>query len=188
MSFDIDAAGRETREKMGKALAHLEEELKGIRTGRATPGLVEHIQVEAYGSNQPLKNVAQIGVPDARSLSIKPFDASILKDIERAIQASNLGVNPTIDGKQIRINLPPLSEERRKQLVAHVKQLCEQQRVALRNLRRDVLKKAEGAMAEHAITEDAHKKFEKTVSDLLKDTEKKVDEVFKKKQEEVMTV
>jgi ribosome recycling factor len=188
MTFATDAALKETREKMQKATAHLEEEMRGIRTGRATPGLVENIPVEAYGSHQPLKNLCQIGIPDPRTISIKPFDGSIVKDVEKAIQASNLGINPSSDGKSIRLNLPPLSEERRKQLVAFAKEKCEQQRVALRNLRRDVLKHGEKAYAEHAITEDAWKKFEKQVSDLLKETEKKIDEVLKKKSEEILTV
>jgi ribosome recycling factor len=188
MTFSTDAALKETREKMTKALAHLEEEMRGVRTGRATPGLVENIMVEAYGSHQPLKNLAQIGTPDPRTISIKPFDGSILKDIEKAIQASNLGINPSNDGKQVRLNLPPLSEERRKQLVAFAKDKCEQQRIALRNLRRDSLKHGEKAHAEHVITEDAWKKFEKQVSDLLKETEKKIDDVLKKKSEEILTV
>jgi ribosome recycling factor len=188
MTFATEAASKEAREKMQKALAHLEEEMRGIRTGRAAPGLVENIQVEVYGSHQPIKNLAQIATPDPRSLSIKPFDMSTLKEIERAIQASNLGINPINDGKQIRLVLPPLSEERRKQLVAFAKERCEAQRIALRNLRRDVLKHGEKAYAEHVITEDAWKKFEKSVSDLLKETEKKIDEILKKKSEEILTV
>ncbi|HYC76119.1 MAG TPA: ribosome recycling factor [Planctomycetota bacterium] len=188
MTFSTETAFKETKDKMAKAVAHLEEEMRGIRTGRASPGLVEGIPVEVYASHQPIKNVAQIAIPDARTISIKPFDTSIVKDIERAIQASSLGVNPSVDGKTIRINLPPLSEDRRKQLVAHVKQICEAQRVALRNLRRDVLKHAEKAYAAHEITEDAWKKFDKQVSDHLKETEKKIDDVFKKKSEEVLTV
>lgn len=188
MTFATEPALKEAREKMLKALAHLEEEMRGIRTGRATPGLVENIPVEAYGSHQPLKNLAQIAIPDPRSISIKPFDAGIVKDVEKAIQASNLGINPSVDGKSIRLNLPPLSEERRKQLVSFAKEKCEQQRVSLRNLRRDVLKHAEKAYADHVITEDAWKKFEKQVSDLLKETEKKIDDVLKRKSEEILTV
>ncbi len=188
MTFTTDAGLKETKDKMNKAVTFLEEELKGIRTGRATPALVENIRVEAYGSTQPLKNLAQIMVSDARTLQIKPFDSTTLKDIERGISASDLGITPNNDGKIIRINLPPLSEERRKQLVHHVKDLCEQQRVSLRNLRRDILKKAEQAKKEHGITEDDHKKFDKQISDLLKAEEAKVDDLFKKKQAEVMTV
>ncbi len=188
MTFSTDDTLKETREKMSKAVAHLEEEMRGIRTGRATPGLVENIMVEAYGSHQALKNVAQISTPDPRSIAIRPFDASIVKDIEKAIQASNLGINPSSDGKQVRLNLPPLSEDRRKQLVAFSKDKCEQQRIALRNLRRDALKHGEKAHTEHVITEDVWKKFEKQVSDLLKETEKKIDDVLKKKSEEILTV
>jgi ribosome recycling factor len=188
MTFAADAALRETREKMNKAVSFLEEELRGIRTGRATPALVENIHVEAYGAQQALKNVAQIMVPDPRSIQIKPFDGGILKDIERAILASNLGITPNNDGKVIRLAMPPLTEERRKQLAHHVKELCEQQRISMRNLRRDVLKKADQAKKEHALTEDEHKKFDKQISDLLKDEEKKVDEAFKKKSEEVLAI
>jgi ribosome recycling factor len=188
MTFSSDGSLRETREKMNKAVTFLEDELRGIRTGRATPALVENIHVEAYGAQQALKNVAQIMVPDPKSIQIKPFDASILKDIERAILASNLGITPGSDGKVIRLVMPPLTEERRKQLVHHVKELCEQQRISLRNLRRDVLKKADAAKKEHALTEDEHKKFDKQISDLLKDEEKKIDEAFKKKSEEVLAI
>jgi ribosome recycling factor len=188
MTFSSDGSLRETREKMNKAVAFLEEELRGIRTGRATPALVENIHVEAYGAQQSLKNVAQIMVPDPKSIQIKPFDPGIIKDIERAIQASNLGIMPSNDGKVIRLAMPPLTEERRKQLAHHVKELCEQQRVSLRNLRRDVLKKADQAKKEHAMTEDDHKKFDKQISDLLKDEEKKIDEAFKKKSEEVLAI
>ena len=188
MTFSAEASLRESREKMNKAVSFLEDELRGIRTGRATPALVENIHVEAYGQQQALKNVAQIMVPDAKSIQIKPFDPSIIKDIERAIQASNLGITPNNDGKVIRLTMPPLNEERRKQLVHHVKELCEQQRISLRNLRRDILKKAEQAKKEHELTEDEHKKFDKQISDLLKDEEKKIDDSFKKKSEEVLAI
>ncbi len=186
--FVTDAVLKEVRERMQKAVDYLDTELKGIRTGRATPGLVEHIRVEVYGSGQPLKNVAQISTPDARTIAIKPFDASTLKDIERGIAASDLGVMPNSDGKTIRINLPSLTEERRKQLVAHVKSICEQQRVQLRNARRDFLKKSEVALAEKTVTEDARTKFDKQVNDLHKDMEKKIEDLFKKKSEEVMHI
>ena len=186
--FNTDAVLKEVREKMQKAVDYLDAELKGIRTGRATPGLVEHIRVEVYGSGQPLKNVAQISTPDARTIAIKPFDGSTLKDIERGIAASDLGVMPNSDGKTIRINLPPLTEERRKQLVAHVKSICEQQRVQLRNARRDYLKKVETALAEKTVTEDARTKFDKQVNDLHKDMEKPIDDLFKKKSEEIMQI
>jgi ribosome recycling factor len=186
--FNTDAVLKEVREKMQKAVDYLDAELKGIRTGRATPGLVEHIRVEVYGSGQPLKNVAQISTPDARTIAIKPFDGSTLKDIERGIAASDLGVMPNSDGKTIRINLPPLTEERRKQLVAHVKSICEQQRVQLRNARRDYLKKVESALAEKTVTEDARTKFDKQVNDLHKDMEKRIDDLFKKKSEEIMQI
>lgn len=186
--FNTDAVIKEVREKMQKAVDYLDAELKGIRTGRATPGLVEHIRVEVYGSGQPLKNVAQISTPDARTIAIKPFDGSTLKDIERGIAASDLGVMPNSDGKTIRINLPPLTEERRKQLVSHVKSICEQQRVQLRNARRDYLKKSETALAEKTVTEDARTKFDKQVNDLHKDMEKRIDDLFKKKSEEIMQI
>lgn len=188
MTFSADAALKETRDKMQKGVAFLEEELRGIRTGRATPALVENLHVEAYGAQQALKNVAQILVPDPKSIQIKPFDGGILKDIEKAILASNLGITPNNDGKVIRLVMPPLTEERRKQLVHHVKELCEQQRVSLRNLRRDVLKKAEVAKKEHGLTEDEHKKFDKSISDLLKESEKRIDDAFKKKSEEVLAI
>lgn len=188
MTFAADAALRETREKMNKAVQFLEDEMRGIRTGRATPALVENIHVEAYGSQTALKNVAQIMVPDPKSIQIKPFDPGIIKDIERAILASNLGITPNNDGKLVRLAMPPLTEERRKQLVHHVKELCEQQRISLRNLRRDVLKKADQAKKEHALTEDEHKKLDKQISDLLKEEEKKIDDSFKKKSDEVLAI
>ncbi|MFO1051503.1 MAG: ribosome recycling factor [Planctomycetota bacterium] len=170
-----------------KTIHHLADLLAGIRTGRASPALVDHIRVEAYGSMSQLAHVAHIQVPEARQLVIKPFDVSILKAIEKAIQTSDLGVNPSVEGKAIRLSLPPLSQEQRKKLGARVKDLAEQSRVALRNERRDANKAAEHAMAAHEISEDLLEEAKTEIQERLKHFEKQIDEILQKKTHEIMT-
>jgi ribosome recycling factor len=176
----------EFEDRADKSIAHLAETLAGIRTGRASPALVEHIKVPAYGTSTPLNQLAHVSVPEARQLVVKPFDPSILKDIERALLTSDLGLTPSSDGKLLRLTLPPLSEEQRKKLAVRVKDFAEQTRVALRNERRDANKKAEHALKAHQITEDLNREIHDAIQESLKGHEKKIDEILARKTQEIM--
>ena len=175
----------EAEENMEKAVEHLRMELRGIRTGRANPGLVENIRVDYYGSPTPLKQMANIGVPEPAMLMIKPFDPSSVSDIEKAILASKLGITPSSDGKVIRLQIPPLSEERRKQLVKMAKDYAEAQRVALRNIRRDVNRKIDG-MKKDGMSEDDVAVHKESVDELTKKYVAQVDEILGEKTKELM--
>jgi len=176
------------REAMEKAMAHLQKEFRLIRTGRATPALVENIRVQAYGSEVPLKQCGNISVPEARQLLIKPFDASILKEIEKAILASDLGVTPQNDGKVLRLTFPPLTEDRRKKLAQEVKAKGEEGKIAIRNARRDGVKEVEDLLKARKISEDDAKKAKDKVQELVKGYEKKADEEVEKKSKEIMEI
>jgi ribosome recycling factor len=180
---------KEAEIRMKGAIESLEEDLAGIRTGRASPALIEKLQVEYYGTATPLMQLATISVPEARVLLIRPFDPSTLKAIEKAILASDLGLTPNNDGKVIRLNLPPLTEERRRDLVKVVHNRLEESRIAIRNIRRDVMKDLKEFEKEKLISEDDLKTAEE---ELQKLTERMaVDEIEKigeKKQKEIMEV
>lgn len=174
--------------RMKGAVQALEEELAGIRTGRASPALVEKMLIDYYGAPTPLIQLASISVPEPRSLLIKPFDPSSLKSIERTIMASDLGLPPNNDGKTIRLNLPPLTEERRRDLVKVVHHRLEDSRVAVRNVRRDVMKDLHEFEDEKLISEDELKRGE---TELQKLTDKYIEEVAAvgaKKEKEIMEV
>lgn len=174
--------------KMEKALEVLGEELKGLRTGRANPGLVENLKVEYYGTPTPLKQLATISVPEAQVIVIKPYDPVALKEIEKAFLQSDLGFNPQSDGKVIRINLPSLTEERRKKLASQVKEMSEETKIAIRNVRRDVNKRIDKEEKEGLLSEDDADKTRKEVQDLTRDYEKKVDDLVTKKTQEIMKI
>lgn len=178
----------ETEESMEKAVSHLSKSFRSIRTGRATPALVENIKVQAYGSEMPLKQCGNISVPEARQLVIKPFDVSIISSIEKAIQASDLGVTPQGDGKIIRLQFPPLTEDRRKQLATQVKNQGEDSKVSIRNARRDGNKELDKLQKDKLITEDDLKKLKDDINDLTKKYEKKVDDEVQKKTDEIMEI
>jgi len=165
---------KEAEDRMKAAIQSLEDDLAGIRTGRATPALIEKLPVEYYGSPTPLMQLASISVPDARTLLIKPFDKTTIKGIERAIITSNLGLTPNNDGNSIRLNLPPLTEERRRDLVKVVNQRVEEAKVAVRNIRRDLIKDLLEFEKEKLIAEDDLKKGEE---ELQKLTDKMIDEI-----------
>ena len=174
--------------RMKSAMQVLHDDLAGIRTGRASPALVERLPVEYYGVPTPLQQMASISVPEPRTLTIKPFDAGMLKTIEKAIQSSDLGLNPNSDGKVLYLNLPPLNEQRRRELVKHVHHRLEESRVAIRNIRRDAHNDMRDFEKEKLISEDELKRGEE---DLQKLTDKYVDEVGdqgKKKEAEIMEV
>ncbi len=176
------------KQKTDKTLKHLKEQLGGIRTGRASPTLVDTIRVDYYGTSTPLMQVAHISVPEPRQLLIKPFDGSpqVIKDIERAIQKSDLGLNPQSDGKVLRLIMPPLSGEQRQKLVHKVKDLVEQNRVALRNERRDANKLADQMKKDGKLTEDQCKKAHEAIDKELKLVEAQLDDVLKSKSKEIM--
>jgi len=179
---------KESEARMKGAIQALEEDLSGIRTGRASPALVERLQVEYYGSPTPLIQLASINVPEPRSLLIKPFDATTLKTIERAIQASDLGLTPNNDGKTIRLNLPPLTEERRRELVKVVHNRVEEARVATRNVRRDSIKDLREFEQEKMISEDERKKGEEEIQKLTDRYIEEINAIGEKKEKEILEV
>ncbi len=172
--------------KMKKAVEFLQDELKVVRTGRASTGLVENLKVDYYGTPTPLKQMATLATPQADMVVIKPFDPSSVKDIEKAIKNSDLSIAPIMDGKLIRLNIPSLSEERRQQLVGQAKQMGEQAKVSIRNIRRDANKHLEKEQKDKIITEDELDKGKKQVDDITKECVDKVDLVVKKKSDEIM--
>jgi len=172
--------------RMKKTLNFLKRELANIHTGRATPHMVEDIKVSAYDSELPIKQVATISIPEPRLIIISPWDKSLLTEIERTIQRANIGINPQNDGQVIRLVVPPLSEERRRSMVDLVKRITEQHRVALRNIRRDVIDKLRKMKKEGELSEDDAKRLEKQVDDLTKDYIGKADELMEAKISELM--
>ncbi len=179
---------KDTETRMKGAIQALEDDLAGIRTGRAHPALVEKLQVEYYGTPTPLMQLASISVPEPRSLLIRPFDAATLKTIERSILASDLGLNPNNDGKQIRLNLPPLTEERRRDLVKVVHNRAEEARVAIRNVRRDMIKDMRDFEEEKMISEDELKRGEEEMQKYTDRFIHEVGMVAERKEKEIMEV
>ena len=184
----LKEAHNEAEDRMKGALEALEEDLAGIRTGRASPALVERLSVEYYGMPTPLMQLATISVPESRMLMIRPFDASTLRNIERAIQASDLGLTPNNDGKVIRLNLPPLTEERRHELVKLVHTRLEEARVAVRNVRRDGIKDLREFEHEKLISEDELEEGEESLQKLTDKYIELVNEVGVHKEKEIMEV
>jgi ribosome recycling factor len=179
---------KEAETRMHAAIQSLDDDLAGIRTGRATPALVEKLSVEYYDTPTPLVQLASISVPEQRSLLIKPFDPTSIKNVERAILASDLGLTPSNDGKQIRLNLPPLTEERRRELVKVVHSRLEESRIAVRNIRRDLHNDMREFEKEKLISEDDLKRGEE---DLQKITDKHIEDINKHgqhKEQEIMEV
>ncbi|RMF94564.1 MAG: ribosome recycling factor [Planctomycetota bacterium] len=173
-------------EKMEKAVAVLKQSLAGIRTGRANPGLVESLKVEAYGSPTPLKQLATVGAPEPQTIVIRPFDPGTLKDIEKAIQSSELGFNPQNDGRVIRINVPPLSNEVRQKMVRRIKDLCEEAKLAIRNIRREGNKAADAAEKAKEMSEDDRDRVKEKIQELTKKYEDQANEAAKAREKEVL--
>jgi ribosome recycling factor len=178
----------ECEEGMDKAVAHLIKSFRTVRTGRATPALVENLKVEAYGSEMPLKQCGNISVPEARMLVVKPFDAGVIGAIEKALLASDLGVTPQSDGKLVRLQFPALNEDRRKQLATQIKNNGEEAKVSIRNARRDGNKDLDKLQKDKSITEDDCKRLKEDINDLTKKHEKTVDSEVSKKTEEIMEI
>jgi len=182
------AISTDAEHKMVKAIEVMTNEFKGIRTGRASPALVENIKVDYYGSPTPLRQLANISIPEPRAIIIKPYDAACLKDIEKAIMTSDTGINPNNDGKLIRLNLPPLSEERRKQLSKTAKDTSEKAKVAVRNIRRDANKMVEDEEKKKTLTEDGKFKLKDELQKITEKLEKQIDELLTKKTADIMEI
>jgi ribosome recycling factor len=176
----------DTEERMEKAIAVLKSALSGIRTGRANPGLVDSLRVEVYGSPTPIKQVASVGAPEPNQIVIRPYDPGTIKDIERAIQASDLGFTPQSDGRVIRLNVPPLSMEVRRKMVNRIKELCEETKVAIRNVRRDGNKMADQAEKDKDLSEDDRDRAKEEIQDLTKRYEAQAGELGKAREKDVM--
>lgn len=178
----------DAEKRMRSAIHSLEEDLAGVRTGRASPVLIEKLSIEYYGSPVPLKQLASISVPEPRQLLLKPFDAASIKDIEKAIQTSELGITPMNDGKVIRLNLPALTEERRRDLSKFVNNRLEESRISIRNVRRDSNKDLREFEDEKLISEDDLKRGEEDIQKLTDKIIEEVNEIGKNKDEEIMEI
>jgi ribosome recycling factor len=176
----------QTESKMKKALGTLKDELRALRTSRASAGLVENIKVDYYGTPTPIKQIATLATPQPDMVVIKPFDPTSAKEIEKAIKNSDLSISPILDGKLIRLNVPPLSEERRGQIVAQAKQIGEQAKVSIRNIRRDAIKQLEKQQKDKTITEDDLEKGKKQIDDITKNCADDVDRIVKVKADEII--
>lgn len=188
MSTDPDSILIEAEDGMKKGIDYLSHELTGIRAGRASPAMVEYVKVDYYGSPTDLKSLAAISSPEPTQLVIKPFDASALNAIKQGIEEANLGVNPQIEDKHIRISIPALSGDRRKQLVAQAKKVGEEQKVVLRNARRDANKHADSLAKQDgaAFSEDEIKTLKDEIQELLKKYEGMIDDMLKKKADDIL--
>jgi ribosome recycling factor len=176
----------DAEERMEKAVGVLKSALAGIRTGRANPGLVDSLRVEVYGSPTPIKQVASVGAPEPNQIVIRPYDPGTLKDIEKAIQASDLGFNPQNDGRVIRLNVPPLSTEVRRKMVNRVRELAEETRVALRNIRRDGNKMADQSEKDKDLSEDDRDAVKDEIQELTKKYEAMVGDMAKAREHDVL--
>lgn len=184
--MDQDELILDAEDRMEKAVEHLTTSLTGIRTGRANPGLVDAVKVDYYGSPTPLKQIANISVPEPQQIMIRPFDTASLDGITKAIQASDLGLAPNNDGRVIRLNIPPLSGERRKQLAGRIKDLAEEARVSIRNIRRDGNKHADQAQKAKEMTEDDRDQTKEKMQELTKKYEGVINSKSESKEKEIL--
>jgi ribosome recycling factor len=182
----IDSTLQETRERMGKTIADLENELKRVRTGRASLALLDGIRADYYGTQTPLNQMASLSVPESRLIVIQPWDVSAIKEIEKAILKSDLGLTPSSDGKLIRIAIPPLTEQRRKELVKVVSKICEEHKIAVRNIRRDANELLKGFKKDGDISEDDAFKGQEQVQKVTDEFIAKVDETYASKEKEIL--
>ena len=182
----IEDTLQETKERMGKTITALENELKRVRTGRASVSLLDGIRVDYYGTQTPLNQMASLSVPESRLIVIQPWDVSAIKDIEKAILKSDLGLTPSSDGKLIRISIPPLTEERRKELVKVVSKMCEEHKIAARNIRRDSNELLKGFKKDGDLSEVDAFKGQDSVQKITDDFIAKIDEIYKEKEKEIL--
>jgi len=176
----------DVEERMEKAVGVLRSALAGIRTGRANPGLVDSVRVEAYGSSMPLKQLGSVAVPEPNQIVIRPYDPGTLKDIEKAIQAADLGFNPQNDGRVIRLVVPPLSGEMRRKMVARIRELAEEAKVAIRNIRRDGNKTADQSEKNKSLSEDDCDRLKEEIQELTKKYEGQATDLAKAREKDVM--
>ncbi|MBI15771.1 MAG: ribosome recycling factor [Chloroflexi bacterium] len=184
----IDETLKSTTNRMDKSVDALKRELSSVRTGRASSGLVENIKVECYGTTTPLNQLSSINIPEARTILIEPWDKSILEDIEKSILKSDIGLNPTNDGTLIRINIPPLTEERRKEMVKLVGNIVEQSYVAIRNIRRDSLETFRTLEKKKEISQDESRKAQEELQKLTEYKSKSIDDIKVQKETDVMEI
>lgn len=184
----MDAVFTKTKDKMEKCLDALNRDYKAVRAGRANPAILDRVTVDYYGTPTPINQMAAISVPEPRMLMIQPWDASTLKDIEKAINTAEIGINPSNDGKVIRLAFPALTEERRKELVKDISKRGEEAKVAVRNVRRDAMDDIKKLKKDNEITEDDHKNGEKKLQDITDSYIKQVEEMVKKKEDEVLSI
>jgi ribosome recycling factor len=184
--MDADDILLDAEERMEKAVTVFKEQLTGLRTGRATPGLVDSIRVDYYGSPTPLKQVANITVPEPQQILIRPFDSGTISEIVKAIQSSDVGLAPNSDGRVIRLNIPPLSRERRRQLVSRTKEFAEDARVSIRNIRRDANKHADNAEKDKSMSEDQRDTAKDDVQTLTKKYEGMINSSASEKEKQIM--
>ncbi|MBX3692919.1 ribosome recycling factor [Dokdonella sp.] len=184
----LDPIKKDAQQRMAKSVEALRHELTHLRTGRASASLVEPLRVSYYGSEVPLNQVASVAIADARSLTITPYEKPMIAAIEKAILASNLGLTPTTVGMVIRINIPPLTEQRRKELAKHVSGEGENAKVAVRNVRRDAIQHVKELLKERKITEDEERRAEDDIQKLTDRAVKDIDEVVKKKEDELLAM
>lgn len=182
----IEETLQETKERMGKTITALENELNRVRTGRASLSLLDGIRVDYYGTQTPLNQMASLSVPESRLIVIQPWDVSGIKEIEKAILKSDLGLTPSSDGKLIRISIPPLTEERRKELVKVVSKMCEEHKIAARNIRRDANELLKGFKKDGDISEDDAFKAQESVQKITDDFINRIDEIYKEKEKEIL--
>ena len=183
---DLKGLNAEVKKRMDGAIDHVRKELAGLRTGRASVNLLDPVQVDAYGSQMPLNQVASLSIPEPAMIVATPFDPSVMASIERAIRSSNLGLNPTNDGKVVRIPIPALTDERRKELSRHVHKLAEEGRNSVRQVRRDANERVKKLLKDHKISEDDEKKGLEEVQKITDTHIKHVDELQKKKDGELL--
>jgi len=184
----VDELTQDAQSRMGKSVEHARGEFNTVRTGRASASLLDRIEVDYYGTPTPLKQLATINVPEPRMLTIAPYDASSIRSVEKAIQESDLGLTPSNDGKVIRLPIPQLTEERRKELVKVVRQMAEEGRVAVRNVRRDAIKHLEELVKNGDVGDDDERAAEGRVQKLTDDHTTRIDDLLKRKEAEIMEV
>jgi len=182
----IESTLQETKDRMGKTIADLKNELKRVRTGRASLSLLDGIRVDYYGTQTQLNQMASLSVPESRLIVIQPWDVSAIKEIEKAILKSDLGLTPSSDGKLIRISIPPLTEERRKELVKVVSKICEEHKIATRNIRRDSNELLKGFKKDGDISEDDAFKAQDNVQKVTDEYIANIDEIYKNKEKEIL--
>ncbi len=184
----VDELFTDAQTRMGKSVEHSRDSFNTVRTGRASASLLDRIEIDYYGTPTPLKQLATIGVPEARMLTVHPFHPSSIRTIEKAIQESDLGLTPSNDGKLVRLPIPQLTEERRKELVKVVRQMAEEGRVAVRNVRRDAIKHLEELVKKGDVGDDEERAAETRVQELTDDHVAKIEDLQKTKQREIMEV